>query len=649
MPQTKKLSVQTKPRISACIVALVVVVLAAYANSFWGVFLLDDTRAIVENRRIHQLWPIGPILSGPRPIVDLSLAVNYAISGVKPWSYHALNLVIHVLAALMLFGVVRRTLGRIDAHRLSAGALPLAFAAALVWAVHPLHTQAVTYVIQRSESMMGLFYLLTLYWFARGAETNWRRWFALSVIACALGMCSKAVMVSAPVVVLLYDRAFFAGNWRDVFRRRWGVHLALAATWSILAVTGVLRGIVETSPEAHVTVGFGVTRSTPVEYALTQAGVILHYLRLAIWPHPLCLDYAWPITKKFGDAALPLAGIVLLLAATIWAWIRRPALGFLGAAFFLILAPTSSFVPIQDAAFEHRMYLPLAAIVLLFMVAVAHRFLRYEGATTALLVAIAIVLASVTHHRNKLYASSFKMWTDVVFQRPLNVRAYNNMGNALVADGKPRDAIPVFETALQIGGPNATIHFSYGVALAAVSRTDEAIAQYREALLLFPDFAKAHNNLGQLIAGRRDYEEAMEHFQAALRIDSDYAEARYNLALALNAVGRLGESVEHYRRALNLRPNEAGWHNNLAAALTQIGQFDEAVKEFNAALRLNPNYFNARYNLATLLENRGRPAEAAGQYLEALKLRPDHKDARRRLDIVLKKLDAASQPSTRPF
>lgn len=643
MPQTKRLPVQTNPRFAAWIVALIVCVVAAYANSFWGIFLLDDTRAIVENRRIHQLWPPGQILSGPRPIVDLSLAINYAISGVKPWSYHAVNFLIHLLAALTLFGLVRRTLSQRGVNH----TVGVSFAVALIWAVHPLQTQAVTYVIQRSESMMGLFYLLTLYCFIRGTESNRRGWFALAVIACALGMGSKPVMVTAPVVVLLYDRALVASQWREVFHRRWGVHLALAATWSVLAWTGVLGGIVETSPEAHVTVGFGVARCTPIEYALTQTGVILRYLRLAFWPHPLCLDYAWPLTKSFGDAALPLTGIMVFIVATIWAWIRRPALGFLGAAFFLILAPTSSFVPIQDAAFEHRMYLPLAALVILVVLS-ADRVIRSRPLAVGLLIVVAGGLALTTYQRNKLYANPAAMWQDVVAQRPHNGRAYNNLGNALVAENRAAEALPQFEQALRLVEPSATVHFSYGVALAAFSRTDDAVAQYREALRLFSDFAKAHNNLGQLIAGRRDYAKAIEHFQTALRIDPDYPDARYNLGLALNAIGRLEDSVEHYRRALQLRPDNAGWHNNLAAAQTQLGQFDEAVREFYTALRLDPDYFNARYNLATLLENRGRPAEAAGQYLEALKIRPDHKDARRRLEIVLKKLDSASQPASRP-
>src|SRR5262245_43870590 len=226
MPPTNKSPARADSRSPLWIAALIVAVVATYANSFWGIFLLDDTRAIVENSRIQELWPLGPILSGPRPVVDLSLAVNYAISGVRPWSYHAVNLLIHLFATLTLFGLVRRTVLRINSERLKVGATPIAFATAILWAIHPLQTQAVTYVIQRSESMMAMFYLLTLYCFARGAIENRREWYAAAVVACALGMGSKAVMITAPVVVLLYDRAFVASRWREIWEHRWGVHLA---------------------------------------------------------------------------------------------------------------------------------------------------------------------------------------------------------------------------------------------------------------------------------------------------------------------------------------------------------------------------------------------------------------------------------------
>ena len=180
-----------------------------------------------------------------------------------------------------------------------------------------------------------------------------------AVVACALGMGTKEVMATAPIVVLLYDRCFLAGSFREAFRRRWPMYVGLAATWAILGA------LVIAYPWGAATgAGFGLAEAGPWEYARTQPGVILNYLRLSFWPSSLCFDYSWPIATSAGQIIPAAAVIAALLAATLWALRRAPALGFLGAWFFLILAPTSSFVPIiTEVAAERRMYLPLAAVV----------------------------------------------------------------------------------------------------------------------------------------------------------------------------------------------------------------------------------------------------------------------------------------------
>jgi 4-amino-4-deoxy-L-arabinose transferase-like glycosyltransferase len=209
--------------------AIGLAVFVAYANTFRVPFLFDDQQSIVENPTIRSLsWGVfspphdGLTVEG-RPVLNFSLALNYAVSGTKVWSYHAINLAIHLLAALTFFGLVRRTLQRV-ATPVAAHATEIALAAALLWALHPLQTESVTYIVQRTESLMGLLYLLVLYGFVRGCEAeNARGWWALSITACALGMGTKEVMVSAPLMVLLYDRTFVAGSFRAAWRQRRGL------------------------------------------------------------------------------------------------------------------------------------------------------------------------------------------------------------------------------------------------------------------------------------------------------------------------------------------------------------------------------------------------------------------------------------------
>ena len=284
------------PQRSALVAAglIVLATLAAYSNSFAGPFVFDDELSIPSNMTIRQLWPIwkplcppnhGETVSG-RPLLNLSLAIDYAISRLDVWSYHATNLAIHILAALLLFGILRRTfLLPAMRDRWGAAAVPLALTIALVWAVHPLQTESVTYIIQRAESLFGLFYLLTLYCFVRGVGSSRAMlWYAVCVVACLLGMASKEVMVSAPLMVLLYDRTFVAGSFREAWRRRYGLYLALAGTWLLLG------WLVAWSGTRGSSAGFGIGVGC-WEYLGTQFGAILNYLKLCVWPHPLVFYY----------------------------------------------------------------------------------------------------------------------------------------------------------------------------------------------------------------------------------------------------------------------------------------------------------------------------------------------------------------------
>ncbi len=233
MPRERHDHPSAKQRaVTAAVGLQVLALLLAYSNSFQGEFIFDDKPAIVDNQDVRRLWPLLPAVypSSPglttagRPVVCLSLAVNYAISGTEVWSYHAFNLLVHILATLTLFGVVRRTLELPKrSARFGRRSMGLALAAALIWGLHPLQTESVTYIVQRAESLVGLFFLLTLYCVVRGEQsTAWRHWRLLAVACCGLGMASKEVMVVAPVLVLLYLRVFVFDSWREAFRARRG-------------------------------------------------------------------------------------------------------------------------------------------------------------------------------------------------------------------------------------------------------------------------------------------------------------------------------------------------------------------------------------------------------------------------------------------
>jgi tetratricopeptide (TPR) repeat protein len=604
--------------------------LVAYLNSFPGAFLFDDHVQIVQNPSIRRLWPPWPThIGATRPVVHWSFMLNYGLGGVDVWGYHAVNLAIHLLAALALYGVIRRALltGSLRGTY-GAASSSLALAVALLWAVHPIQTQSVTYIAQRAESLAGLCYLLTLYCTIRGAESmRPRGWRAGAILACALGMGSKPVVVTAPLMALLYDRVFLAGSVRGALRERRLLHLGLMATWALLAVLQAAEFNLK-EPSA----GFRYKDVTWLGYGLTQPGVLLHYLRLSLWPSPLVFDYLWPVAR-LHQVAGPLLIVGALMGVTLWALRHRPALGFVGAWFFLILAPSSSVIPIADLAAEHRLYLPLAAVIALIVFA-GHQILRQafgahahlrQAISAVAVVGLAAGLTVLTARRNADYHSEAAMWSDVLVKRPNQFRALSSLGDLKRRQGRFDESVLLFAEALRVAPENAESHYNLGFALVRAGRLDEAIARYTEALRLQPDHVEAHNNLGIALKQQGRLDEAIAQYTEALRLDPDYPDAHYNLGNAFLQQGRFDEAIVHYAETLRLQPDETEYaqaHARLGDLFMQQGQLERAASHYTKALALDPSLAEAHNNLGTLLAKQGRLQEAIAHYAEAFRLAP---------------------------
>jgi Tfp pilus assembly protein PilF len=603
-----------------CVIAIVIVAVGAWADGLSGPFVFDDRPAILANPTLAHfataLFPPhdGGTVAG-RPLLNLSLWLNHAISGTAVWSYHVLNLAIHVGAALALFGLVRRTLllrrGESGDPRArsfaasSSSARPtsfathtedktedrrstgVAFVAALVWAVHPLQTAAVTYTVQRAEAFAGLCLLLTLYAFARAVECEavGRRggaWFGVSVLACVAGMATKEVMVVAPVLVLFYD-IIFAGA------RRWRFHLVLASTWLLLFWLVVINH------GRAGTAGFGA-RISPLAYLLTQFAAVTRYLRLALWPNGLVFDYGMPTITGVADVAVPFAIIVMLLAGTIVLLWRAPRAGFLGAAFFLLLAPSSSVVPIATQTIaEHRMYLPLAALTVGGALALSC-LLPSRGWVVGLV--LALPLAAGVHVRNRDYATAVALWSDTVAKRPENARAHTELANALALASRPKDALPQYEAAVRLAPGDPWTHNNYGNALAAADRRAEAFAQYEAALRLDPHFAPAELNYAQALTRGGRPVDAIPHFAAAEKLAGLDAASQYNYGVALAQTRRFAEAIDHFRATLRDQPAHVGALVNLGNALLLTGKSYDAIAAYESALRVQPDDPQIIRNLA---------------------------------------------------
>jgi protein O-mannosyl-transferase len=603
------------------IAAIVVVTIVAFLPAVSAPFQLDDVSSIPGNPTIRTFStamfspPGGGLAVSGRPVVNASLAINRALNasfgadnaGANGQSstvgYHVVNLLLHLLCGLVLFGIVRRTIevGRgLEPWRRDAEAIALAVTA--LWMVHPIQTEAVDYVIQRTELLVSLCYATTLYASIRAwsASTGTRRraWYTLSAVACLLGMGSKEVMISAPVIVMLYDRAFRAESWREQFGARTGrraFYMVLIATmaWVVVLAAGGARS---------TTAGFG-TGLAWYRYLYTQAWAIARYVRLLFWPRGLIYDYGQePLT---GPAGVP--GLMLLAAfgaATMVAWTRERwrRFGFAGAWFFLLLGPSSSVVPIRtEIAAERRVYLASAAVIVIVVVAAFALLRRLEAvpsrsdavlggrvrfAGRAVCALVVALLAAVTYRRSMLYRDPEALWRDTLAKRPGNARAYDNLAAVILQQDSTRR--PEAERLLRQAIATDTMYLMAFTNLADIDmqrgQTTEARSLLERVLRIQPNLVDANARLAGVMVKEGQYARAIPILErvAAARPTDDIL---VDLATAYMASGRADDATNALRRAVELNPARADAAAYLGAQLLQSGHPDQAIQYLETATR----------------------------------------------------------------
>ncbi|MBL8729103.1 MAG: tetratricopeptide repeat protein [Planctomycetes bacterium] len=626
-----------------------VLILAAGLFAYWGVwrgeFRFDDKPAIVDN---------GPLLAGDwwhaafgpdhqplanRPLSCLSLVVDFQVHGPGPFGPHLDNLLLHLANALLLFVVVRATLqtpnlgGRFD----RAGARWLAAAVATLWVVHPLGVDAVAYATQRTTLLFSGCLLLAVLGAVQAhgsARPVW--WRALTVLALAAGMASKEEMVLAPVLVVLFDRAFLLPSW-SALRARLGWYGAYAASWSVLWACVALGPV-------NPTVGYATrTPITAWQWLCTQAGVVGQYLRLSLWPQPLRGAYDWGIVTDVGAALLPGAVVLALLAATVACWRRRPWWGWLGSLFFLVLAPTSSVLPIlTEIAAERRAYLPMLAVLVPVVFGV-HR-LAAAGAgrgrrvgLVAVAAATTIALAFTTRARVAVYRDSAAFWADAYAKRDPASRSFvagillANQGFALCRQGRLEAGYACYDEAMQCATPPEASITLYALSLLQRQRTAEAVALMRELVAREPS-DNAWGTLGVCLAKQHQEDRApaddarLAEAERALRVrlarNPGDLQCWAFLGYVLRVRGRLAEAADAYRYVVAGNADDLPAVLQLAQLLAQLGRHDEIAALFERLLAERPRDVALRLRLAQLGIQNGDPATAERLLQQVLQIEP---------------------------
>jgi len=601
----------------------------AYSNALRTPFIYDDSVAIVGNEHIRSLQVPDALFSARenptagRPLVNFSFALNYAAGGLNPFGYHLGNIGIHILCGLTLFAIARRSLASDN----------LGFAVALLWTVHPLNSEAVDYLTERSESLMALFFLATVYCSIRAADvlrrapvpgeapranttarrakvslaqaakrrstTAERLWTAAAVAACAAGMACKETMVVAPLIVVLYDRAFVFDSWSGAFHRRWPLYAGLAATWALLVA------FQSSGPRVH-SAGF-TSGFSAWTYLLNQTVMIVRYLRLSAWPRDLVLNYGWPRALTLGDVVLQVLVVVALLALTVATATRSPRLAMAGAWFFLILAPTSSILPIAtEVGAERRMYLPLVALVTLAVVGVEevrNRLRLPTAATAALLIVSSAALMAGTRERNTEYQSTARLAATVDERWPTPV-SDALVGYELGQEGRRDEAIVRLRRSAD--GGYSTAWFNLGGMLLTGGQVDEGIAALERFLREAPLETAAVQTrvlLGRAYLTKGDVTRAIGQLQQARSMDPSNVDALAVLSDAFLAAGQFDRAADGYRAYVALRPTDATATLNLGTALAESGRVREAASAFERARDLMPRDPRPYKNLASLALN----------------------------------------------
>jgi protein O-mannosyl-transferase len=655
----------------AAFLLLAAAIVIAFSRGLNTPFIFDDLNAIQNNPSIVRLWPLigsvenpGPLnppkdwTTAGRPLVNLTLALNYHFGGLDPGGYHVCNLLIHLFSTLLLGSIVARTLRlQYFGGSFASASGPLAFLTALMWGVHPLLSETVVYTIQRTELLVGLFYLATLYCSLRYWTTTSiagsRSWLVLALLSSLAGMACKEVMVTAPVVVLLFERTFIAGSFRQALQRSWPLYTGLAFSWLLLV------GLNYDQPRAS-SAGFNL-EITPVRWWCMQAKVLWLYLELVVWPWPLAIHYSPLPVDTIGDVWPWILATAIFIAATIIFIWARYSVGFVGAWVLLILAPTLVVPIISEVAAERRMYLPLAALMTLVVggsywlieqaialtsTAVDNKASRRRAMYIVALATVFLVIVSILLdiHRLAAFQDPLLLWQATVDSQPDDSLAHNNLASEFLASGRQQEAIQELRCALRLKPDYFLAHINLGNSLERLGSISEAVEQYQQAIQIRPTSAPAYINLGVALAKLGRTNDAIKSFEDAVKYAPENGPAHRNLGALLLATGKQHDAIAHLQAALRLEPDQsADIHQYLGEAFLAIGDSTDAIQHLQEALRVEPKVGEIHETLAIAMAKSGRLPEAIEQFEQAVLLDKDNAQDYKNLAIAYAQLDRINE------
>ena len=672
-------SMLVNPWVALLLIAVMTFVI--YSNAYDGPFVFDDKIQIEDKMKIRDLSHYSSLKGffSHRPLTSFSFALNYRMGGLKPLGYHLVNIFIHMINGMLAYALALCVFGRLscfsvlnpDEQRIlcqrAANDAPIsekamALLAALIFVVHPLQTQSVSYISQRYTSMAALFYMVSVLFYiqarklqisskpvpasTKGFSPPDRKkiapflfrvsiYFFIFVVSGGLALLCKENAATLFGVILLVEYFLFDRTWAG-----WRKKLICLIPITLLVIIGVLyffastRGLRFGNLLEDVSILTRETRSIDrFSYLCTQFSVFVQYVRLLFLPLSQNVDYMLPFKTGFFHGTTPVAFLFVLFVLGIGVWNvkKRPVVSFGIFWVFITLSIESSIFPISDAMFEHRLYLPMFGFSVALVYGMFDLFRGRKIWALAILAAAIVAFSIGTYLRNRVWQDPLVLWSDVVSKSPYNYRAYYNLGNVMQRRGYLDESQAQYEKAIKLSPGFAVAHENLGLVLEEKGRIPDAYQHYKKAVQINPRDANIQNNFGQILLQMGRLKEAAGHFSRAIRIDPAFAKAENNLGIALAQQQKLAEAKEHLLNAVRLDPENSEIQNNLGQVFMLQGNNIKATEHFERAVQLDPNSAQAQTNLAFMRLDQNRPDDAAQHFLKALKINPQMNRARKGL------------------
>jgi len=542
---------------------LVTVGLLIYANAMHAAFQFDDYGGIVNDPYIRNPLNFRAIADAfnTRFILGFSFSLNYAIGECNVFGYHLFNIVVHILSSFFVYAFVILTFQTpaMKDKTSSENRSLIAFFTALIFLAHPIQTQAVTYIWQRSTSLASFFYLATLVLYIQSRLKRSLFFYMASMGACILGMFTKEITITLPFAVALYEFFFFR---RTIEGKKKTLILLLPfiLTLPIILLTlmrapEVTLEVMRLKPAESVPMTPDITRFVDEkvmkrhDYMLTELNVIRTYLRLLFFPVRQNLDYDYPIAKSFFEPDILLSFLllaILFLSAVLM--VRNfPMISF-GVFWFFLTLSVESLVVQSDVIFEHRLYLPMVGFSIAFVTALS-MLLKWRKFFVGVLVTVVIILSIMTYFRNRVWKDDYTLWRDVTAKSPNKYRGYSNLALAFERDKNYDMAIEYFKKSTDRAPYEAREFYNLGLAYFAKGDLKQAVQCFKKAILLKPLYDEAYNNIGvaYVVLGQKD--EALSAFEKAIEINPRFAGAYKNLAKFYSDAGETEAAKNYFQKA----------------------------------------------------------------------------------------------------